>query len=289
MAALSFLAICAPCLGSLSLAALHTACSATPEASASTLVKALPGLLSLPVSLVAFCLFRTRPGIAIYHCDISWALPRRVAQLSALVPLSLGNSQLQMGLYCLGPPRSVPFSLRLSGFPLPHLPSKQPSFLPHRGNSDPWVKAPGCSFTQDHAATPQSRPHTCLSGCELMVPSQQSRGPSRNASQHWHTALQIPQASDFQSKGSWLQFTLLTSRCCFTSPPWRSFIFRKTHRPRHLLSSGVMFTVSTDGYTIDQHPKSHWGPRNSPLMFRSQGVWNAEADRTKCQECRNTS
>lgn len=58
-----------------------------------------------------------------YHFDIAWALPRRVTQLSALVPLSPGNRQPQLGFPCLEePPRGshlrVLLPLRLSGSPL---------------------------------------------------------------------------------------------------------------------------------------------------------------------------
>lgn len=78
----------------------------------------------------------------IYHFDISWALPRRVTQLSALASLSPGNRQPQLGFHCLEEPPRGPhlralISLRLSGSPLPHHPNWQLLLLPHRGNSSP--------------------------------------------------------------------------------------------------------------------------------------------------------
>lgn len=150
------------------------------------------------MSLVAFFLFLTRPGITIYHFDISWALPRRVTQLSALVPLSPGkNRQPQLGLHCLEePPRGshlcALFSLRLSGSPLPHHPSWQLSLLPHRGNSSPRRRRLIIPRPRTLPPLSLSRPCTCFSGCDLMVPSQQSRSPSRNASWHWDRTLDIP-------------------------------------------------------------------------------------------------
>lgn len=134
-----------------------------PEASLFPLAEAWMLLSTCLCSSVLFFLFLTRPGIMIYHFDISWALPRRVTQLSASVPLSPGNRQPQLGLHCLQePPRGshLPalFSLRLSGSPLPHHGSRQLSLLPHRGNSSPWGRRLAVPLPRTLAPRSLSRP-----------------------------------------------------------------------------------------------------------------------------------